>query len=296
MTQPRKNCFICDQPMGPGRTGAYRNCSYCGHQILNDLEQSGIVVNETLDKSAMNRTTGLDRFKNSVLESARRRGGAEALLDLGSGSGKFLYQNRAKFQRVAGIEVSEASADFAREQLGLDIQSDLSGISPPLSVVTAWHSLEHIPAQQLDGILADISKRLDMDGVVIASVPNASSWQLQLFGEMFAFHDVPNHLHQFTHRSLVLLMQRHGFDHVGSYFSAPYNLFGILQGLTNIATGTKNYLYYCLKRNQGPRHRGRELLHMTFVAMFIPVSIVLLAFEAIRPSKQGVITFCFKKH
>jgi len=296
MIQSREHCFICDQPMRPGRTGVYRTCAHCGHQRLNDLEQSGIVVNETLDKGAMNSTTGLDRFKNSVLESARRRGGAKALLDLGSGSGKFLYQNRAKFQRVAGIEVSEASADFAREQLGLDIQSDLSGIRPPLSVVTAWHSLEHIPAQQLDAILADLSERLDKDGVVIASVPNASSWQFRLFGEMFAFHDVPNHLHQFTHRSLVALMQRHGFDHAGSYFSTPYNLFGLVQGLTNIATGSKNYLYYRLKRNHGPRHRGRELLHMALAAMFIPVSVVLLAFEAIRPSRQGVITFCFKKH
>ena len=276
--------------------GVYRTCTHCGHQRLNDLEQSGIVVNETLDKGAMNSTTGLDWFKNSVLESARQHGGTEALLDLGSGSGKFLYQNKTKFQRVVGIEVSKASADFAREQLDLDIHSDTAGIRPPLSVVTAWHSLEHIPAQQLDEILASLAERLKKNGVIIVSVPNASSWQFLLFGEKFAFHDVPNHLHQFTHLSLVSLMQRHGFEHAGSYFSTPYNLFGLVQGLTNIVTGSKNYLYYRLKRNHGPRDKGREILHMILAAILMPVSVVLLAFEAIRPNRQGVITFCFKKH
>ena len=289
-------CFICDHPMRRSRRGVYRSCTECGHQRLNDFDRSGVVDNENLVAEPMDHTTALDRFKNNVLDFVRQEAGAKMLLDLGSGSGKFLYQNRGKFESVVGVEVSEASVEFASEQLDLVIRYDTSHVPDGLSVVTAWHSLEHIPAEQLATILDDIFQRMDKDGVLVVSVPNASSLQYSLFGEMFAFHDVPNHLHQFTRRSLVSLMQRHGFEYTRSFFSTPYNLFGLVQGFTNVVTRSKNYLYYRLKRNHGSRHRGREMFHMAVAAAFLPLSVAMLVLEAVWSGKQGVFTYCFKKH
>ena len=288
-------CFICFGRIQPSDNEHYSECQECGHNQLVATDKTGIVINETLDMRSMHKSSGLDRFKNKVLRRFMTHNNKNTLLDIGSGSGKFLAQSKNKFDRVYGIEVSQASAEFAQKELGLEIHSSIETIEDELTVATAWHSFEHIPPTALGEILSKLHRQSSDDFRFIISVPNANSWQYKLFQKQYAFYDIPNHLHQFTYRSLTKLMQNYGFLPYREVYSFPYNSFGFLQGLINKVTCSHNLLYYKLKRNQGSMSKLQFLTHIFLAMLLSPVAILLVLIEIFIPKKQGVLSICFKK-
>lgn len=276
----------------------YRPCARCGHQVLADGQGQRYIVNSILDVRLATRPGHLVRMQSTVVERIRADG--RFLLDIGSGSGKFLYCNRERFDRVLGIEVSKPCIDFSRRQLGLDIRDSLpEGVSPP-SVVTMWHSLEHIPINSLLELLNSISKVADAKTRILISVPNNGSWQYQWFGCRYAYFDAPNHPHQFSDASLDLLMQNFGFKKDSQFFLFPYIVFGYVQGLLNCVMPTHNYFYYRFKRGTLFEYTCvqrylLDLYALLGLAVAIPLGVVLSLLDWMCPAKQGVITRCFRR-
>ena len=132
------------------------------------------------------------------------------------------------------------------------------------------------------------------------SVPNASSFQYKWYGKKYAYYDSPSHLHQFSSKSLDVLLGRYGFFRKKDFIVYQYQLFGHIQGLHNAIFPKHNYLYYRKKRGENFGLRKRELFVLDFysyacLAVCVPVGLVLSIVDILSADSRGVITRCFKK-
>jgi len=289
------SCFICNCTELDSRTKKYRRCRDCGHETLLSANAQSFIVNDFLSEKEVHHMTSLDHFKSATLTLFDSGLDRKILLDVGSASGKFLYHNATRYLRSIGIEITIDSLNFSRDVLGLDVVNDIHKIPDGISIATAWHSLEHIPEQQLLVILDELAAKITPGGRFIISVPNGASFQSRWFGQDYAFFDVPTHLHQFTPESLRRLMQRFGFNYLKSVNSKPYNVFGYIQSLLNIATRTHNYFYYRLKRRSIKPSVSLDIANGLLLLIFVPIGWLLGMVDKANLKYQGVITVCFEK-
>lgn len=290
-------CFVCGAALrdaGPD----YRRCVDCGHERLRQETGTGIVINDALDEARLKRRDGLVAAQVALAASLSRSAGP--LVDIGCGSGRFLFHAADRFTTRLGIEVSPESAAFGRDVFGLDVRPALPADLPAPAIATFWHSMEHIPPAAIAGILDRLHAAADADTRVIVSVPNAASLQHRWFGAGYAYCDVPAHLHQFTPASLDRLMADHGFERLGQKAIPNYIAFGWVQGLLNLFVKPRNYLYYRLKRGwdfglSPGRRRALDLLSFLLVAPALPVAAILTAVEFALPDRQGVLTAWYRR-
>jgi SAM-dependent methyltransferase len=133
---------------------------------------------------------------------------AGRLLDVGCATGIFLQgiRNSGNWEPY-GVEINQHVAHIAQEH-GLDVRLgtlEQAGFADEFfDVVTLWDVLEHLhdPA----GSLSEIYRILKPDGLLVIRVPNASSWDSQLFGRYWAGLDSPRHLYVFTPVTLDALL------------------------------------------------------------------------------------------
>jgi SAM-dependent methyltransferase/4-amino-4-deoxy-L-arabinose transferase-like glycosyltransferase len=198
----------------------------------------------------------LDRLYATRARSFARAAGCVPgrVIDIGCGRGQVLHQLRALGWQTAGTELSETSARYARDALGLDVKvgevQDLN-LEGPYDLVIIWHVLEHMsdPGQ----VLREVTRILAPSGTVIIGVPNFSSWEAAL-GKAGWFHlDVPRHLNHFTPTSLAHLMHDAGLQESECHFSAvEYDSFSFAQTLLN-ALGFRHNLLYDVLRSRGAK-------------------------------------------
>lgn len=141
---------------------------------------------------------------------------AGRLLDVGCAIGIFLQgiQKNGNWE-LYGAEINEHAAHIAREH-GLDVRlgtlEQAEFKDEFFDVVTLWDVLEHLhdPA----GSLREIYRILKPDGFLVIRVPNASSWDSQLFGRYWAGLDAPRHLYVFTPVTLDALLAANHFQSI----------------------------------------------------------------------------------
>lgn len=252
------------------------------------------MLNDELDPGAVARDTALDRFQDAMLERFTRGRRRQRLVDIGSGSGRFLVRQRRKFAHATGVEITPEAVNFSRNALGLAIVDDISAVDGEIDVATAWHSLEHFPVSSLLTLLEALRARIAPGGCVIVSVPNSSSFQYRWFRRRYAFFDVPSHLHQFSHDSLRRLFAAHGFVCTGEAISWPYNVFGHVQALLNVVMPGHNYLYYRIKRGRPRASVPRDLAGLALLPLAGPAGFALGLLDAAVPPRQGVLTCRFE--
>jgi hypothetical protein len=289
------SCFICGGTGFDQITPQYRRCTACGHETLTAHQGQAYMLNDALTTKGIDRASRLDRFQSAVLERFTGGGKRRQLVDIGSGSGKFLLLNGRKFERSHGIEITPEAVNFSQKELGLNIVADIADIPGEIDAATAWHSLEHFPEPALLALLEQLRAKIAADGCVIVSVPNAASFQYRLFRTRYAFFDVPAHLQQFTPNSLERVFARFGFQRTAVATSWTYNVFGYVQGLLNLVIPGHNYLYYRLKRGRPRASVARDLASLCLVPLAAPVALLLSVVEAACPGRQAVLTCRFEK-
>ena len=112
----------------------------------------------------------------------RSRGRRVAVLDIGCGSGQFLYFLRQQgFTDLVGIDLDRTQVEIGRE-LGLDCRcipamDHLRGLETAdlIGLVAMLDILEHFTREELYPMLEAVAGRLEPGGRLIASVPNADS-------------------------------------------------------------------------------------------------------------------------
>lgn len=134
------------------------------------------------------------------------------LLEIGCASGSYLHRMSKGGWNVEGIEISENAAARARAN-GYPVRSGpVESVAEPMGhfdLVVAWMVLEHLH----DPVLA--LKRIHSwtvpGGWLVASVPNAGSWELRVFSDAWYSLHLPNHLWHPTVPTLSKVLERGGW-------------------------------------------------------------------------------------
>ena len=141
------------------------------------------------------------------------------ILDIGAGSGQFLYEMKKLGMNVYGIEPGEFDK---RESLNI-FHGDLNkaGYSSNFfDVVSMNHVLEHINNPK--ETLREVYRILKKGGNFILAVPNTNSFASHLFGKEWYQWDVPRHLFNYSDNLLLKILKKEGFKDIKlEYNSTP---------------------------------------------------------------------------
>jgi SAM-dependent methyltransferase len=145
------------------------------------------------------------------------------LLDVGCGSGELLEALRAAGWLVTGVEPSARSAEIARRQRGLDVQTaafdDAALPEAAFEAVVFAAVLEHLHDPL--AALARARRLLTPSGLVaVLFLPRFDAPQSRLFGPRWIGLDLPRHLYHFEPRSFAATARAAGLRVVAT---EPYS-------------------------------------------------------------------------
>jgi SAM-dependent methyltransferase len=167
------------------------------------------------------------------------------ILDIGCGKGLLLNSFQKDGWEAVGIELSQTSARYARETLGLEVYSknfeECKFNDNAFDVITFFHSLEHLkdPASAL----RKARNLLTSNGFLVVQVPRFNSFYAKIFRDKWFHLDVPRHLFHFSDNTLSVLMNKSGFHTVKKQkFILMHDAFGALQSILNMVCSQYNLL------------------------------------------------------
>ena len=184
----------------------------------------------------LQRRIGQEDHRIRFFRPFRRKG---HVLDIGCGMGYFLYACRQAGYEVRGIDLSEASAQYVRNELQIPVTTgDIDGIDIPdnsLDVITMWHFLEHTadPRQYL----AQASRWLKPAGLIVVDVPNYEGTDAKKTWGAWKGWQLPYHLYHFTPGAVIALLNRSGFqilrkkDYLSEYMREKLELMPLVRML-----------------------------------------------------------------
>lgn len=134
------------------------------------------------------------------------------LLDIGCGTGDFLFTAQKKNWSVVGVEPNLKAADLANTKLNAESKiytsmDALMNTHQKFSIITLWHVLEHVP--DYDQYITKIKSLLHPNGILIIAVPNFNSFDAQFYKSHWAAFDVPRHLWHFSKFSITSIFSNH---------------------------------------------------------------------------------------
>ena len=125
-----------------------------------------------------------------------------SLLDIGSGKGEFCtYMSKKKW-------TTQEYEPFVKDS------NTLIGGNQKFSLITMWHSLEHI--HNINEIFTLINKHLIDDGYLLIAVPNINAHERKYFKNKWIAYDAPRHLYHFSPHSMGNILSKYGFT-ISSY-------------------------------------------------------------------------------
>jgi len=157
---------------------------------------------------------------------------AGALLDIGSGDGRFVQHMASEGWQATGLDFSPAAQALAQARrsnarflCGSIFDHEFKPES--IDVVTLWQVLEHIgePREFLERTHA----LMRPGGVFVAAVPNIEGLSARLTGKRWWGLDVPRHLVHYSPRTLCRGLERAGFTVLRvNHLSMQYDPYALL--------------------------------------------------------------------
>lgn len=134
------------------------------------------------------------------------------MLEVGCGSGSFLYEMAERGWQVEGIEFSKTAAERARA-IGLAVRTgSLESVTDPsdrFDLIVGWMVLEHL--HEPVHALKRLRRWAKPEAWLVLSVPDAGSWEFKVFQEAWYALSLPTHLFHFTPQTLRAVLVRSGW-------------------------------------------------------------------------------------
>ncbi len=132
----------------------------------------------------------------------------QKLLDVGSGSGEFVYIASLSGFDVLGLEPHEGYSEYTRRTFGIPIiNAPLENANIPAGsydIITLNHVLEHLQYPLTS--LSHLNRWLKLGGLLAVEVPNIETTQ---HSPVNRFHYA--HIYNFNHDTLKALLEKSGF-------------------------------------------------------------------------------------
>jgi SAM-dependent methyltransferase len=138
---------------------------------------------------------------------------AGRILDVGCGTGEFLYTMKKSGWEVTGIEPDQVTRKSANRKYGLEIHPVEDFFDFPddhFDVITLWHVLEHV--DDLNRYMAKLRSMLRPGGLLVLALPNYTSYDAGFYGLDWAGYDVPRHHYHFSPESVKKVLHNHHFE------------------------------------------------------------------------------------
>tara|TARA_R110001583_G_scaffold15522_3_gene63907 strand:- start:3004 stop:3864 length:861 start_codon:yes stop_codon:yes gene_type:complete len=188
------------QPIGEELAGYYESSDYISH---TDSKKSLIDKVYQLVKSytLKNKLKLINSFKTED----------KNLLDIGCGTGDFLFTCKNAGWNVIGVEPNKSANNLAKSKISKDNNTVIFSkvneiVNIKFDVITLWHVLEHVP--NLDAYILELKSLLKPNGVLVVAVPNFRSYDAHYYKQFWAAFDVPRHLWHFSKNSIQQLFSK----------------------------------------------------------------------------------------
>lgn len=135
------------------------------------------------------------------------------LLDVGCGSGGFLYRAKLAGWEVEGVEPDPNAARVAKNaDLGI-IHASMAHIdTQPFDVITLCHVIEHV--HRPDIILEECFNSLNPQGRIWIATPNIKGYGHRRYGKYWQALEVPRHLVMPSPKALQIMLKNAGFESI----------------------------------------------------------------------------------
>jgi SAM-dependent methyltransferase len=167
----------------------------------------------------------LTRKKNLIIRTTGLSSGT--ILDIGSGTGHFLYTMKNAGWSNTGIEVNTRAREYAEKQFNIKTLSPEkigSLHANSFDCITLWHVLEHFYDPFM--FMEEIGRLVRPDGVVIIALPNSNSFDSKHYVKKWAAYDVPRHLWHFNPATFLAFAIKNKFSIIGKRY-LPFDVFYI---------------------------------------------------------------------
>ncbi|MFW5941589.1 MAG: class I SAM-dependent methyltransferase [Chloroflexota bacterium] len=219
---------------GYGRHPQIVQCRYCGYVYANPrwvndelLQAYNTVEDETYVLERAGRELTFTRHLQA-LEEVIGPGRGRRLLDVGAYIGVFVEVALAAGWNACGVEPSSwAVSEAARRGLPVveGTQQTLQEAEGSFDVITMWDVIEHVADPSAE--LAQAHRLLKPGGVIAVHTMDIESVAARLMGERWPWL-MEMHIHYFSRRTLVQMLQKQGFDVLWSGAQGRYLRLGYL--------------------------------------------------------------------
>jgi SAM-dependent methyltransferase len=138
------------------------------------------------------------------------------LLEVGAGAGFFLKAAERAGWHATGLELSDAAAQFAREELGVDVRQEPAETmtlgAGTFDAAVMFDTIEHLFDPR--AVLESIARALVPGGLLLVGTPNFRSLSRTLLGLDWAVLSPLEHLYYFEEPTLRRLLESSGFESV----------------------------------------------------------------------------------
>ena len=208
-------------------------CRKCGFVFMHPYPSDAFLHDYYKARSLYNSDSDAASYERAVADRAvlisglLKRAGltrmAGKAVDFGAGVGIAVAAQKSLGFEAMGIETNPQAQAAGRKAFNVDIQDmDLKDLPQGLSLFTLFEVLEHIK-YPID-FLAAVHGHMAETGTIAGSVPNYNSLARYLRGKDAVALMWPEHVNQFTRRTLSQTLERAGFEAVYIGFQPPYGV------------------------------------------------------------------------